>query len=52
MFGCPPSNVGEIDQIPKQFQFANDVCYITQVGDVYQSLYPAPQTKFGGVQSA
>ncbi|XP_060065672.1 protein CFAP20DC-like [Ylistrum balloti] len=31
MYGCPPSNSGELDQIPKSCQLANDVQQITQL---------------------
>ncbi|XP_069141181.1 protein CFAP20DC-like isoform X2 [Argopecten irradians] len=31
MYGCPPSNSGELDQIPKSCQLASDVQQITQL---------------------
>lgn len=34
LYGCPPSNTGEIDQIPKQFQLAADVDQVTQVKQI------------------
>ncbi|KAK3103082.1 hypothetical protein FSP39_016320 [Pinctada imbricata] len=34
MHGCPSSNVGELDQIPKQCQFATDVSFVTQLINV------------------
>lgn len=31
LYGCAPSNSGEVDQIPKQCQYATEVHHQTQV---------------------
>lgn len=31
LYGCSPCNTGELDQIPKQCQFATEVNHLTQV---------------------
>lgn len=38
MYGCTPVNSGELENIPKQCQFAVEVAHFTQVGRFYSSM--------------
>ncbi|CAC5379788.1 Uncharacterized protein C3orf67 homolog [Mytilus coruscus] len=47
LYGCPSSNSGEIDQIPKQFQIAPDVDQVTQLLNITKIKH-AERLKSGG----